>query len=131
VQLLQWIVSLLDSVKNFIRFMKYLLLLLLTTGNVVVFSQNTADKPIRIQPNGVQVFGAKGNENPIEPQEKKIVIEKSINDWSLVECQEALYFIDLKIEGLKESGVDLNQISVYEQQKMLINERKQILISNK
>ena len=110
--------------------MKQLLLLLFTSGCFAVSSQTASqNQPVRIESNGVQVFEAIGNENTIITNEPLAVVSKTINDWNLVECQDALYYIDLKIQLLKESGVDLDQMAFYEQQKNLINERKQFLMS--
>ena len=112
--------------------MKQLLLLLFTSACFAVSSQITHENQlVRIEPNGVQVYEAKGNENSSVINQNPVIVQKTINDWTLVECQDALYFIDLKIESIKESGVDLAQIAIYEEEKSEIVERKQFLISNK
>lgn len=111
--------------------MKLLLLVLLSTVNNAVFAQSqTLSQPIRTESNGVKVYEATGNEGPVVTIEPKTVVSKTINDWSLLECQDALYFIDLKIEEIKGSNIDIDQIELYEQQKLQIIARKQFLISN-
>ena len=110
--------------------MKHILLLLFISGCFAVSSQTVSkNKPVRIETNGVQVYEAIGNENSLIINEPLAVVSKTINDWSLVECQDALYYIDLKIQLLKDSGVEFDQIDFYEQQKNLINERKLFLMS--
>lgn len=92
--------------------------------------EKSSSKLVRTEANGIQVYEATGNETVV-PNELVISPTRTINDWNMEECENALYFIDLKIEKMKENEGNENQILEYEAQKVLINERMNSLTSKK
>ncbi len=107
---------------------------LITFSLLCVFTSGAQEKnePIRIDSNGVKVFQAEGIENATHLSEKPSSIEsnsqRNIKDWNLEECENALYYIDLKINSLVEEGGNFEAIKEYELQVAEISVRKQELI---
>ena len=89
-------------------------------------AQEKSPKSVRTEPNGVMVYEAQGNES-VTPITILSNPTKSMNDWSLEECENALYYIELKIQALKTAQNNAVSIKEYEAQKKLIQERVVLL----
>ena len=106
------------------------LILLMTFGTFNLFGQESSPTPkhIKTESNGIQIFEAPGNHNkvtqPLDSPESS-----AIKDWSLEECENALYYVDLKIENSKEndSEIEREQLELYETQKSAIIARIKLL----
>lgn len=79
------------------------------------------------QSNGVVVNEAIGVEGKVLPLTNNQSIKRSINDWNLAECIDALHFLELKI-----NEVSAEESNAYVDQVELIRARiKQLEISEK
>lgn len=100
--------------------------LCLTTAS---FGQNTGQtKQVKTQSNGVVVHESAGNEGVYVASEPKVVV-RTIQDWTLPECIDALNVIQEKLimlEGSEE--YETAKVAILEQQ-ALIEARKQSLLS--
>lgn len=106
-----------------------LLVFLFVGGTYSLYAQQTAQlKLVRTEPNGVQVFESTGVEKN-QISETVNPPSRSMNDWNKEECENALYFINLKIDKMKETEGNELLIQDYEAQKARINERMNSLIS--
>lgn len=90
--------------------------------------EKTPLKLVRTEPNGIQVYEASGNETLISNEQLNSP-SRNLNDWNLEECENALYFVGLKIERMKENEGNELQIQEYEAQKVLIQDRMKTLNS--
>jgi len=83
--------------------------------------------------NGVRVYPATGvggqpvllpaatvTENPV----------RSVTDWTLPECLEAITEIDIKITALPNDAENAEKLQYYQQQKLAIEERRDFLMTN-
>lgn len=102
---------------------KILVVFLLACGSYNSFAQEKSQLIlVRTEPNGVQVYESVGNEGKAENIQVNTPV-RSMNDWNLEECENALYFIRLKISSMKENEGNELFIQDYEAQIVQINEK--------
>ena len=107
------------------------LLLLMALGSSTLFAQEKSSSELKLtktESNGINVYEAPGNKNP-EVVSVIIPAERTLNDWDLEECENALYHVDLKIENLNESAseVEMEQLNIYKTQRTAIIARIELL----
>lgn len=111
---------------------KLLLIIFTTTISCISIAQEKSElKLVRVESNGVQVYEASGNETFVSNENEQISPTRTLNDWDVEECENALYYIGLKIEKMKENEGNEHLILEYEAQIVLINERLNSLNSKK
>jgi len=109
-----------------------LLLICFSIGGSLYSSaqENSKSKLVRTESNGVQVFEAQGNEVPaLNANSQEITVGRTISDWDLEECDNSLYFIQLKIESLKEQSNSALEIEKLQEMVIQINSHKSYLLS--
>lgn len=109
-----------------------LLLICFSVGGSFYYSaqENSKSKLVRTESNGVQVYEAQGNEAPVSianPQQNNVV--RTVSEWDLEECDNSLYFIQLKIESLKEQSNSAMEIEKLQALVIEINSQKSYLLS--
>lgn len=94
------------------------------------FGQNAGQaKQISTQSNGVIVHESAGNEGFYTSPESKVVAVRTVQDWTLPECIDALTAIQEKLFMLEGSAeYETAKVAILEQQ-ALIEARKQSLLS--
>ena len=93
------------------------------------FAQNgSRTKQVSIQSNGVVVHQSAGNEGFTEPVYDQPEI-RTLEDWTLPECIDALRAIDEKIAILGNSEEDRSQLTQYQAQRVLVEQRRNMLLS--
>lgn len=93
------------------------------------FSQNgSRTKQVSIQSNGVVVHQSAGNEGFVEPVYTQSEV-RTLEDWTLPECIDALHAIDEKMALLGTSEEDRAQLAQYQAQRVLVEQRRNALIS--
>lgn len=97
--------------------MRLLLTNVFAFASFVAFSQST-------QSNGVVVHEASGVEVKMEPTTIITPVVRTINDWTLPECIDALNFLELK-----KAEVGPDEQVTYQVQQQLINDRIRVLKS--
>lgn len=110
---------------------KYLSMIFFLMISFFVYSQeNKQVHYLRTEQNGIQVYestGVERNTLTASVVERKV---KTIADWSLDDCDNALYFLGLKIESVKQEAGNQEQLQLYLKEKERIEERKNELTSN-
>ena len=107
---------------------------LITLSILCVFTSSAQDKsePTRIESNGVKVYQAIGVEDSSVQTYQSVTQElnpvRNLEDWNLEDCENALYYIDLKINSLVEEEGSVEEIEKYIVQIAAIETRKQQLI---
>ncbi len=110
---------------------RLILLLLAVLGSSALYAQEKSTTELKLsktESNGIQVYEAPGNKNP-GATPIQTPAERTINDWNLEECENALYYLDLKIEKSKEyeGEPEVEQRKHYEIQRQAILARIQVL----
>ena len=114
---------------------KTALFLLSFVVSCVSFAQTTTVRYVRTEPNGVQVYESIGNEGVIK-QDYSVPaspIKREIDEFSLSECQDAIYHIDNKIAVVKETPDTperKERLETYEKVKKRVLDRIEVLTSN-
>ncbi|ASS47469.1 MAG: hypothetical protein A3D31_16655 [Candidatus Fluviicola riflensis] len=104
-------------------------LLVCLCSATISFGQTTETKQINTQSNGVVVHESAGNEGFYNAQPQAVVV-RTIQDWTLPECIDALTVIQEKLIMLEGSAeYETVRVTILEQQ-ALIEARKQSLLSN-
>jgi len=102
---------------------KILFIFLFVSKAFFTFSQTqNSHILVRTESNGVQVYESVGNESLSEISFTNIPV-KTLSEWNLEECENALYYIGLKIEETIVFGANEFEFQEYEAQKILIYER--------
>jgi hypothetical protein len=98
---------------------------------ILVFCQNSNQtKPVATQSNGVIIHESAGNEGFVQPVTTVSPEVRTIADWTLPECIEALRIVDEKMAKLTESEEDLERRRYYLEQRSLIVQQKEYLLNN-
>ena len=100
----------------------------LTTG--LSFAQGGQEiKQVSTQSNGVIVNESAGNEGFVVKVTPVSPVIRTINDWTLPECIDALRAIDEKIMYLDNTVANEQRRLAYLDQKTLVEKRKELLMS--
>lgn len=91
--------------------MKLLLTGAFAFATLITFSQT-------VQSNGVVVHEALGIEGKVEVAPPSVTVVRTINDWSLAECIDAVQVLEMK-----KAEAPVEQRVIYDNQLSLINER--------
>lgn len=96
------------------------------------YAQNGSEtRQVTTQSNGVIVHESAGNEGFVPVLTTSAVQQvRSIDEWTLAECIDALRVIDEKIEQTGTSEQERPSREAYFQQKTLIEKRKAALMTN-
>ncbi len=109
----------------------YLLLAFLTFSNLS-FSQknNTELKLIKTNETGIQVYesgGVEGFKKSEDNRQNSPIERKPISEWTMEECDNVLYSVNLKINALEKEGFPESEIAEYRKSKTEILQRKDLL----
>jgi hypothetical protein len=95
------------------------------------YAQNGSEtRQVTTQSNGVIVHVSAGNEGFVPAAASSAQPVRSIDEWTLPECIDALRVIDEKIEQTGTSEQERPAREAYFQQKTLIEKRKAALMTN-
>lgn len=98
---------------------------------ILAFCQNgNQTKPVATQSNGVIIHESAGNEGFVQPVAAVSPVVRTISDWTLPECMEALRIVDEKMAHLTESEEDAERRRYYLEQRTLIEQQKDYLLNN-
>lgn len=105
-------------------------LLVFLCSATISFGQTSVEtKQVKTQSNGVVVHESAGNEGFNASSQPQAVVVRTIQDWTLPECIDALRVIQEKLIMLEGSAeYEASKATILEQQ-ALIEARKQSLLS--
>jgi len=86
-------------------------------------------KQVSIQSNGVIVNESAGNEGFVVKSTPASPVIRTINDWTLPECIDALRALDEKLAYLENVVANEQRRLAYLEQKTLVENRKELLMS--
>ena len=97
---------------------------------VLSYAQNGSEtRQVTTQSNGVVVHESAGNEGFILSQTSGTQV-RTIEDWTLPECIDALQQLADKISALGSSEEDLRTLQSYTEQQLIIEKRRDVLMGN-
>ncbi len=102
------------------------LLVFCLLGIPCVFGQHETHKAVKQQSNGVVILESTGVQSASEPFKSNPV--RTIDDWTLPECEDALRYIDEKLKAVPLQDDNYERIvSYYKEEQAKIEKRKQTL----
>lgn len=111
--------------------MKHTTLIAVLCLPIVAFSQQSNPlRQVAQQSNGILIHESAGNEGfvrPADPSPAPVI--RSVSDWSLPECEDALRFVAEKLAMLTDSEEDAAQRARYLAQRDLIEQRRNVLLN--
>lgn len=109
---------------------KYPLIVFFLLFSVFLYSQeNEQVKFLYTAPNGVRVYESTGVQSEKKVLKTTEVKTRTVSEWSLDDCNNALYYIDLKINEVKDNPEATDQLKAYQEKVTEILKRKQELTS--
>jgi hypothetical protein len=97
---------------------------------VLSYAQNGSEtRHVTTQSNGVVVHESAGNEGFILPQTSETKV-RTIEDWTLPECIDALRHIADKMSTLGSSEEDMRTRQLYTEQQLIVEKRRDVLMAN-
>jgi hypothetical protein len=99
---------------------------------VLSYAQNGSEtRQVTTQSNGVVVHESAGNEGFTLPQTSETVVKvRTVEDWTLPECIDALQYIADKISTLGSSEEDMRARQLYTEQQLIVEKRRDALMGN-
>jgi len=95
-----------------------------------IFYAQQEQRQVSTQPNGVIVHESAGNEGFIQPEQQQGQKVRTISDWNLAECIDAIRAIDEKLLYLTDSAADQQRGAGYLAYKQQVTERKDYLMNS-
>jgi hypothetical protein len=115
------------------NFKKVVLLSILFTSQSVFGQRQTVEpQKIRTTETGIEIYqgvGVEGNVNQNLKTNENQLPPKSVNEYNLIECENSISDLTLKIEALKFNVSEGDRIRTYEALRSQLIQRKQFLTS--
>lgn len=97
---------------------------------VMSYAQNGSEtRQVTTLSNGVVVHESAGNEGFILPETSETRV-RTVDDWTLPECIDALQVIAGKVSTLGSSEEDIRTKQLYTEQQLIIEKRRDVLMGN-
>ena len=115
------------------NFFKIVLLsILFTSQSVFAQSQSVDPQKIKTTETGVEIYegvGVEGIVNQNLKTNENQLSRKSISEYNLIECENSISDITMKIEALKYNVSEVDRLRTYEAYRLQLIQHKQLMVN--